>query len=489
MSDSLQYLLESGLCLSVFYLIYWAFLKKETFFEFNRFFLILTIPLSFVIPLINITSPIRTSAIIKDSYIAGATVGPQSPLINISDILWFTFLLGACFFLFRFVFRLSQLLFLVRKYGYHVYDGVKVVVTDRDTAPFSFFNFLFISNSDITDHGFERILTHELTHIKQYHSIDLLLMELLTIFQWFNPFVWPYKKSLKETHEYLADHAVIAQGCSRAKYQLLIFEQHVGLNMFEFTNNFSQSLIKRRITMMAKIKSNGRAKLKILLIFPVIALLVLAFAEAKPAPTQPLDEAVISQPDTQSQPQSQDQKADEAAKKKELEKQHKAQEILEKEAKLKAMYKETDDPEKKEKIKAELVKIAEWKENNGWVKVKKKDGEMSYKEYEEVVKELKAAYEKTDDPEMKNKIKQKLAQLEKGYAEKEAKKESEYVENGEIEKLKAKYKQIEMKQKELKAAYEKTDDPEKKKMIKEKHAALEKEKELIKKKAETIKGN
>jgi hypothetical protein len=486
MSDSLQYLLESGVCLAIFYFIYWVFLKSETFFEFNRFFLILSIPLSFVIPLVNITSPIRTSAILEDTYVAKAATGAQGPILSFTDILWFTFLLGAGFFLLRFMIRLAQLLFLVRKYGYHIYDGVKVVVTDRDTAPFSFFNYLFISNSDITDHGFERILTHEMTHIKQYHSIDLLLMELLTIIQWFNPFVWPYKKSLKETHEYLADHAVIAQGCSRAKYQLLIFEQHVGLNMFEFTNNFSQSLIKRRITMMAKIKSNGRAKLKFLLIFPVVALLVLAFADAKPVSTQPTDEAVTSQPGTLSQPQ--DKKADEAAKKKELEKQHKAQEILEKEAKLKAMYKETDDPEKKEKIKAELVKIAEWKENNGWVKVKKKDGEMSYKEYEEVVKELKAAYEKTDNPEKKENIKKKLVQLEKTYAEKKTQK-AEHVENGELAELKAKYKNIEMMQKELKAKYEKTDDPELKKKIKEKYAALDKEKELIKKKAEKTKGN
>ena len=230
---------------------------------------------------------------------------------------------------------------------------------------------------------------------------------------------------------------------------------------------------------MAKIKSNGRAKLKFLLIFPVVALLVLAFADAKPAPTQPVDEAVIAQPGTISQT------AEETAKKKQLEKQKKAEEILKKEAKLKAMYKETDDPEKKEKIKAELVKIAEWKENNGIVKVKKKDGEMSDAEYKAAVKELKTAYKKTDDPEKKEKIKQKLVQLEKTYAVEKAEK----VENGELAGLKAKYKDIEMMQKELKAKYEKTDDPELKKKIKEKHMALEKEKELIKKKAEKLKGN
>ena len=237
---------------------------------------------------------------------------------------------------------------------------------------------------------------------------------------------------------------------------------------------------------MAKIKSNGRAKLKFLLIFPVVALLVLAFADAKPAPTQPSDEAVISQPDTLSQPQ--DKKADEAAKKKQLEKQKKAEEILKKEAKLKAMYKETDDPEKKEKIKAELVKIAEWKEKNGIVKVKKKDGEMSKAEYKAAVKELKAAYEKTDDPEKKKKIKQKLAQLEKTYAANGIKK-GVTVEDGKLEELKAKYKDIEMMQKELEVKYNKTDDPELKKKIKEKLAVLQKEKETIKKKAAKIKGN
>ncbi|MGB3862830.1 MAG: hypothetical protein WBE11_00310, partial [Candidatus Aminicenantaceae bacterium] len=132
------------------------------------------------------------------------------------------------------------------------------------------------------------------------------------------------------------------------------------------------------------------------------------------------------------------------------------------------------------------VKIAEWKENNGVVKVKKK--EMGEENYKAAVKELKAAYEKTDDPEKKKMIKQKLAQLEETYAAETAKK-AEHVENGEIAELKAKYKDIEMKQKELKAKYEKTDDPELKKKIKEKHVALEKEKELIKKKAEQIKGN
>ena len=132
---------------------------------------------------------------------------------------------------------------------------MNVVFVENDLAPSSFFNIIFLNPSNISQSDFNRIIAHELVHIKQFHSIDIILLELITILQWFNPFVWPYKKSLQETHEFLADYGVIAQGFSTAKYQLLMFEQHVGVKLFEFANNFKQSQIKRRITMMSKIKS------------------------------------------------------------------------------------------------------------------------------------------------------------------------------------------------------------------------------------------
>ncbi|MBN1273559.1 MAG: M56 family metallopeptidase [Candidatus Aminicenantes bacterium] len=475
MNDILQYLLETGICLAFFYGIYWIFLKKETFFLFNRIFLILSIPLALIIPLINITSPFRTSPPRMSSVTAVPSNMVSAPSFFIYDIFLLIFFLGAGFFLFRFVLRLAQIQFLIRKCGYFNYNGVKVVLTDEDTAPFSFFHYLFINKEEFESQGFERILTHEWAHMRQYHSIDLLLMECLTVIQWFNPFVWPYKKSLKETHEYLADQAVIAQGCSRVKYQLLIFEQHVGLKMFEFTNNFSQSLIKRRITMMAKNKSKGGARLKVLLVLPVLILLVLVFAESKPVTDQAEHGAAFSESGVLHQPYAWDQE-EKTAKEKELEKKKKMKLILEQETELKKLYEKTEDPEKKVEIKAKLNKIQAWKKENGWVKT-----EHGEKPYTDIVKELKAAYEKTDDPEKKKEIKEKLMMLEKEYAAGKANGKSEIMENKKIEELKARYLEVDKLQKMLKAKYEKTDDPEVKKKLKEKVAFLEKEKENIKK--------
>lgn len=183
---------------------------------------------------------------------------------------------------------------IIKRYKTTKINGIKIVSVDKDFSPFSFLNFIFINEKIISEHNMRRIIAHEIIHIKQYHTFDILLIELITVLQWFNPFVWPYKKSLQETHEFSADNGVIAQGFSTAKYQLLMFEQHVGVRLFEFVNNFKQSQIKRRLTMMSKIKSRGTSKLKLLLIVPMAAFLLLAFAEPKAADTPVLDKAAIS---------------------------------------------------------------------------------------------------------------------------------------------------------------------------------------------------
>ncbi|MBM3295116.1 MAG: hypothetical protein FJY82_11435 [Candidatus Aminicenantes bacterium] len=189
-----------------------------------------------------------------------------------------------------------------------------------------------------------RILAHELVHVRQIHSLDILLMELVVAVQWFNPFVWPYKKSLQENHEYLADAGVIAQGFSPAAYRLLLFEQHVGAQLFEFANNFKQSQIKRRILMMSKTHSGGAAKLKLLLAIPLAALLALAFADPRPAPAQ----------------QSKENAAGETIVLKKQKAEHAVQELAalkEKEAMVRAKLAETTDPELKKQLMAKLADI------------------------------------------------------------------------------------------------------------------------------------
>jgi hypothetical protein len=291
MTSLIRYLLESAVCLTFFYLVYWAFLRKETFFGLNRLFLIFSLLLSFVIPVLDLPSPFFKSMVIPETSGLNLLPAPSGRPWPIAGILLLFYGLGVFFFLIRFAAHLIGLFRIVKKYGRRTVDGMRVVSIDKDFAPFSFLNIIFINSQSLSEPNLRRIIAHEKIHIRQHHSLDILLVELATVLQWFNPFVRPYKKSLQETHEYLADDGVIAQGFNVARYQLLIFEQHVGVKLFEFANNFKQSQIKRRLTMITKIKSKGAAKLKILLIIPLASFLALAFAQPRPADTHQAPDA------------------------------------------------------------------------------------------------------------------------------------------------------------------------------------------------------
>jgi hypothetical protein len=354
---------------------------------------------------------------------------------------------------------------MIKKYGYQKCGKLKLVYIEEDTAPFSFFNYFFLNKSHISQHDLLRIIDHELVHINQHHTIDLIVIELLMIVQWFNPFVRPYKKSLKETHEYLADNQVIAQGCSRAKYQLLIFEQHVGMNLFEFVNNFNHSLIKRRITMMTKGKSKSWAKSKFLLLVPVICFLVLAFANPKPATStdHAIDGKTIALEESDAPIKIEDQKTSKEA-------QHKKQEeLVKKEQELKELLAKTENPEKRKMIKDKLEEIQKAKKKEGW----EENGPViiSEKEYTDKTKKIKQLLETTEDPKLKKELKLKLKDLE------------EMKKNGMVKPTKIDYEKEALILKEM---YAKEKDPEKKKKIKEKldqlkqMAAKEKAKKKVK---------
>jgi len=481
MDNIILYLFEVSISLALFYFIYWLFLKKETFFAVNRLFLISSILFSLIVPFINvsfmkISSPIASRQLIERTYVFGQTASTQTNTLGIFDILWLIYLIGAGLFFLSFLYKLLKLFILIKKSSIQKISGVNVVFVEKDLAPFSFFNLVFVNKSSISGDDFDRIVAHEMIHIRQYHSFDLLVMELLTIFQWFNPFVWPYKKSLKETHEYLADNAVIAQGCNAAKYQLLIFEQHVGVKLFEFANNFNHSQIKRRITMMTKRKSKRWAKFKVLLVLPLFSFLVLTFADSNQtrepdkAKQKDVDNVLLTQGDAaKDSTHAKDQKkAEEEKKKKELAKKalEEAKQIEKSIQELKKKYKETDDPEMKKKIKAKAValekkrmKLTEGLKVETHKKMKLKEGQKieTHEMSNDGLLELEALekkYKATDDPEMKKKIKIKMTQLKKN------------IENE---------KEIEMTIKKLEKKYKATDDPELKKKIKQKLTQLKAE--------------
>ncbi len=431
MNSLIQYILETGICLALFYFGYWIFLKKETYFNLNRIYLVFSVIFSFIIPTLNIPSPFIISQGIETTFRMTKTTAFPGNSWGMAEILLLIYTAGVVFFLLRFTVHLIKLLIVVKKFGIKNYEGTHIVSIDKDFSPFSFLNIIFINDKKMTENDLRRIIAHEKIHIKQYHSFDILLMELVTIFQWFNPFVWPYKKSLQETHEYLADYGVIAQGFSKAKYQLLMFEQHVGMKLFEFANNFKQSLIKRRLTMMTKNKSKSVARLKFLFVLPLASLLVLAFADPKPAESPPLqiDEtsnAEMYSLDTTSESiQTSDKKKEENLKKK-MEKLKKLAQIKDEFKKLsekeKAIRKELDvvkDPSKKKELKTYLKKVLEKKaqmkevlEENGALE---KASENNLKKELTVLMEKEEAIrkklEKVKDPKKKAELKKLLTDV------------------------------------------------------------------------------
>ncbi|MGD2295365.1 MAG: M56 family metallopeptidase, partial [Candidatus Aminicenantes bacterium] len=492
MTSFIQFVLESAGCLALFYLGYLLFLRKETYFKLNRVYLVLSIIVSFIVPAFKITSPVFTKKAVTGLHLYPMSV-PAAKTWGLGETLLFIYAVGAGLFLTRFIFHMVKLSFVVKKYGIRRVNGVKIVSVDKDFSPFSFLNFVFINDRKITESNMRRIIAHESIHIKQHHTFDILLIELVTIVQWFNPFVWPYKKSLQETHEFLADCGVIAQGFSTAKYQLLMFEQHVGMKLFEFASNFKQSQIKRRITMMSKIKSRSAAKLKLLLVLPLASLLVLAFAEPRPADPQ-VAEALgaditgIKVTNTGAVNSGQE----EEIKKKKLAQAEKELKMLyEKEKNLRKKLEKTKDPDKKAELKSSLRKVLEkQKVMEKYLKTgqlppppappKPADApppppphdqsklKQEYKLLSEKAEAIKAKLAKVKDAEKKAELEHALQEVLIKQVKIEASMaEADGSDGSTLDKLKKEYTLLSEKAEQIKAKLAQTDDPDDKAKLKE----------------------
>ena len=180
------------------------------------------------------------------------------------SMIGYLYVLGILFFASRFFIQIFQIIRLIIQ-NRVVPDGkIKLVILDREISPFSFLNYIFISTNLQNTKGWEKMIEHEKQHIRQGHTFDVLIIEFISIFQWFNPFFWMFRRALRENHEFLADHAVISHGTAPAWYKQILLNQYVG-EQIVLANNFNYSLIKTRIKMMSKIKSRKITYAKILL--------------------------------------------------------------------------------------------------------------------------------------------------------------------------------------------------------------------------------
>lgn len=275
MTSFVNYLVESGISLSLFALVYFLLLRRETFFNVNRWFLLVSVIFSAVLPLIHI--PVYS---VQPAMLPEVTVTPYVNLLSAvtvyatgltseteqfvlsNAIFGWVYLGGLLLFLIRFSWQLAQIVRLISRNKVVAEGDIKLVLLEKDLSPFSFLNYVFVGQGFQNKQGWENMLEHERQHILQRHTYDVLILEIIAVFQWFNPFFWLFRRALRENHEFLADQAVLARGAKPAWYKQTLINQYVG-DQIVLTNNFNYSLIKIRIKMMSKIKSGKIALSKI----------------------------------------------------------------------------------------------------------------------------------------------------------------------------------------------------------------------------------
>lgn len=277
------YLLKSTVALSFLFVFYWLVLRKETFHSLNRIFLLGTLLISGLCPLIsfslqNISTGTFYTLIDPIVVQAQAMANPVSKIAPSLSILSIIYISGAVFFSLRFLSNLVRIQYLYSRFPREKYKGFKAVIMDGDQSAFTFFNILFISRIDFENGKSSEMIVHEQAHRDEYHSIDIILLEIITILQWFNPFIWLFRVALKSEHEFFADSKVLQEGFEKLSYQKLLFEKSLGITSFQLSNAFNYSLLKKRLKMMSINKSNSRLRIKYLMSVPVVFLTILLLA-------------------------------------------------------------------------------------------------------------------------------------------------------------------------------------------------------------------
>jgi TonB family protein len=275
MTPFLLYQLKAGLCILLFTGLYYALFRKETFYRFNRIYLLGSLVLSVLLPAVQFipisagNHPMIPNLIQEVTVFAGQPSFANVP-VTYSVPVFRKIYTGMCLLLMAYLFyQLIDLGVLIFRRGIKVYDGYRLVILPEKKLSFSFFNFIFLNASEVREGVNNPVLQHEIAHARQGHSLDIMLIQIVKIFQWFNPFVYLMEKAIKETHEYLADAAVLEQNGEPDRYRLLLLTQVFGVQpgIFSF---FNYSLIKNRLTMMTKEKSPLRHRLKYMTALPLV---------------------------------------------------------------------------------------------------------------------------------------------------------------------------------------------------------------------------
>ena len=289
MTEFLIYQGKTAVILAVFYMFYRLLLSKDTFHRFNRIILLGTAALSFVLPLCVITIyEVVTIPAVQPApqVLESATIGTMAAVAEVSEPIWpyvlcGIFALGAFGVLVKTIISIAQVISMITSGEHRILEsGETLVITDAETAPFSWMKYIVLSREDY-ENGYSQILTHERAHIALRHSWDILFVDIITALQWFNPAMWMLKADLRAIHEFEADDAVLRSGADVKEYQYLLIRKAVSKSGYSVANSFNHSTLKARITMMLSKKSSRKGAWKALYVLPLVGISLAATAETK----------------------------------------------------------------------------------------------------------------------------------------------------------------------------------------------------------------
>lgn len=289
-----NYIFYSIAGLGVSYLLYYLLLKPEKSHSFNRFYLLGALILCLLAPLLEMDLRFSGGVVVKPDFdqILRGTSEMEEEIISIShlevvesqnqhvsQVILAAYLLTVSVFLMRYLRNLRRLYELIRGNPSREIGGLKMIFVKEMKNPFSFFHFLFLNSRDFEDQKyFASVLPHETAHSSQYHSIDILLLEFLSCFFWWNPFIWVFRKAVIENHEYLADAAVIEAGLGVEEYsRQLILSGNKNFNL-GLSSGFSFIQTKNRLNMLHSKKSLKAVRAAKILSVLTLFSLVFAFS-------------------------------------------------------------------------------------------------------------------------------------------------------------------------------------------------------------------
>jgi len=291
------YLLKVIICSGILYGYYWLLLRNKVFHKYNRFYLMASVVLSLLVPLIKISfwqqNASAQSSVIKvlqvvsngDEYMDTVVISSQNNAFDTTQLYPFAYLLVSLILLIVFLHTLYVIATLLKKYPRQTIESISFINTDAKSTPFSFLKYIFWNhNIDMETTTGNQIFKHELAHVQEGHTYDKLFINLVLIFFWCNPFYWLYRKELNMIHEFIADKKAV-EDSDTAAFAAMILQATYPQHRFQLTNNFFYSPVKRRLLMLTKSKNPKVNYFGRVMVLPLLILVFAAFTfKTKSAP-------------------------------------------------------------------------------------------------------------------------------------------------------------------------------------------------------------